>query len=316
MRKFSNIFSFNAVEYAAQLIAGTRTINVYDNLIYQSALKKITSEADSSFKINIDSFGTTANRPTSVDIGYGYFDTTISKMIHWDGTKWVEPLVVIGSTATANNQNLISMLVNPNYNVGSFTDSQKIDLALTNKLGLMGGLVRIYGRSVGAGQGIVFETSSAIAYFNEDGTFQVSKILLGDFNSTGLSTLSNLTVQGSTFKITSALTRIEFAKGGSNTTYVGNNGSNDFQIGDGGVRGFKQFFATKNHQLGVFVADIPCSILTINSTTQGVLLPRMTTAQINAIVSPVEGLEVFNLSTHKKCFYDGTSWQQITSTAM
>ena len=45
-------------------------------------------------------------------------------------------------------------------------------------------------------------------------------------------------------------------------------------------------------------------------------LSRLTTAQINLIASPAEGLEVYNLTIHKKCFFDGTTWQQLTSSAM
>lgn len=56
------------------------------------------------------------------------------------------------------------------------------------------------------------------------------------------------------------------------------------------------------------------AIIDVQSTTKGALLPRMTTAQRTAIVSPAEGLEVYDLTLHKKCFYNGTSWEQITST--
>ena len=39
--------------------------------------------------------------------------------------------------------------------------------------------------------------------------------------------------------------------------------------------------------------------LHINSTTKGLLLPSMTTTQRNAIVSPAEGLLIYNLSTNE-----------------
>lgn len=61
--------------------------------------------------------------------------------------------------------------------------------------------------------------------------------------------------------------------------------------------------------------DVSSSKLTISSTTQGVLLPRMTTSQINAITSPVKGLTVFNTDLDTLCFYT-TSWQKVTSTTM
>lgn len=44
------------------------------------------------------------------------------------------------------------------------------------------------------------------------------------------------------------------------------------------------------------------------STTQGFLGPRMTTTQKLAISSPSEGLEVYDLTLHKKSYYNGTVW--------
>lgn len=53
----------------------------------------------------------------------------------------------------------------------------------------------------------------------------------------------------------------------------------------------------------------------VDSTTKGVLLPRLTTAQVNGIVSPLKGLTVFNTDLNTLCFYT-TSWQKVTSSAM
>lgn len=49
----------------------------------------------------------------------------------------------------------------------------------------------------------------------------------------------------------------------------------------------------------------------VDSTSQGVLPPRMTTTQKNAISSPAEGLMVYDLTLHKMSYYDGTSWNNI-----
>ena len=56
--------------------------------------------------------------------------------------------------------------------------------------------------------------------------------------------------------------------------------------------------------------------LQINSTTMGFLPPRMTTTEINAIVSPAEGLIVYNTTLHELCFYDGTSWRKFSHSTM
>lgn len=53
--------------------------------------------------------------------------------------------------------------------------------------------------------------------------------------------------------------------------------------------------------------------LDVNSQTGGMLFPRMTTAQRNSIVSPAEGLFIFNTDTRCFEFYNNlsASWQQM-----
>jgi hypothetical protein len=59
----------------------------------------------------------------------------------------------------------------------------------------------------------------------------------------------------------------------------------------------------------------PLGILDVQSTTKGVVFPRMSTVQKLAIVSPVEGLEVYDLTLKQKSFYNGTTWVQSLSAA-
>ena len=58
------------------------------------------------------------------------------------------------------------------------------------------------------------------------------------------------------------------------------------------------------------------ALLQVDSTTKGILGPRLTTAQILAISTPAEGLYVYNTDLKTLCFYNGTAWQKVTSTAM
>jgi hypothetical protein len=58
------------------------------------------------------------------------------------------------------------------------------------------------------------------------------------------------------------------------------------------------------NQLGIGTASpSPSAALEIVSTNSGLLLPRMTTAQRDAIVSPTRGLMIFNLSDNCIHFY-------------
>jgi hypothetical protein len=58
------------------------------------------------------------------------------------------------------------------------------------------------------------------------------------------------------------------------------------------------------------------AVLDITSTTQGVLFPRLTTTQVNAIVSPANGLTVYNTTLSVLCFYDGTAWKKLSHSNM
>jgi multidrug efflux pump subunit AcrA (membrane-fusion protein) len=55
------------------------------------------------------------------------------------------------------------------------------------------------------------------------------------------------------------------------------------------------------------------SILTMESTTQGVLFPRMTTTQKNAIASPATGLVVYDNTLNKLSVFTGLVWETVTS---
>lgn len=56
----------------------------------------------------------------------------------------------------------------------------------------------------------------------------------------------------------------------------------------------------------------PSAALEINSTTQGVLIPRMTTTQRNAISSPATGLMIFNTTINRCNWYNGSTWDTVS----
>ncbi len=67
------------------------------------------------------------------------------------------------------------------------------------------------------------------------------------------------------------------------------------------------------------VTQVASSILTLASTTQGMLMPRMTSAQRIAIASPAEGLLVFDTDLNTQCEYSGSVWKfeyRINTTAI
>jgi hypothetical protein len=55
------------------------------------------------------------------------------------------------------------------------------------------------------------------------------------------------------------------------------------------------------------------AMLDVNSTSKGLLLPRVTTAQMNSITSPAAGLMVYNTTVSAIYLYTGSSWTNLLS---
>ncbi len=93
--------------------------------------------------------------------------------------------------------------------------------------------------------------------------------------------------------------------------------SNDFNDGDGTLnitKGYMRFggkhgLCVEHVSANASATPIASSIFTCESTSKGMLPPRMTTTQKNAITSPAEGLMVYDLTLHKLQVYDGSTWQ-------
>src|SRR5436190_16669596 len=57
----------------------------------------------------------------------------------------------------------------------------------------------------------------------------------------------------------------------------------------------------------------PSSILDVRSSTKGMLIPRMSTASRNAIVTPAKGLMLYDSTTSSFWFYNGALWSEIST---
>ena len=100
------------------------------------------------------------------------------------------------------------------------------------------------------------------------------------------------------------------------------------QFRGAGTVSFYNFNSTDGHSFRTFAgADIarfnpqgalllgttvnePSAILSLNSTTKGFRPPRMTTSERNAISSPENGLYIYNISTNKPNFYNGSNFHR------
>ena len=94
---------------------------------------------------------------------------------------------------------------------------------------------------------------------------------------------------------------------GANISGLATSLSNTIILADGD--GVIRYYCNSAGSTGIGTSTPSSSAkLDVSSTTQGVLLPRMTTTQKNAISSPAEGLEVYDLTLHQKSYYNGTTW--------
>ncbi|WP_347926351.1 cell wall anchor protein [Pontimicrobium sp. SW4] len=73
---------------------------------------------------------------------------------------------------------------------------------------------------------------------------------------------------------------------------------------------FSNISVTAQIGIGTSAPDAS-SILDMTSTTQGVLAPRMTTAQRLAISNPAKGLLVFDIDSNSFYFFNGGSWEEL-----
>jgi hypothetical protein len=55
------------------------------------------------------------------------------------------------------------------------------------------------------------------------------------------------------------------------------------------------------------------ALLDLTSTTQGLLFPRVTTTQKNAIATPAAGLQVYDNTVNQPSYYNGTAWVNLGS---
>ena len=63
--------------------------------------------------------------------------------------------------------------------------------------------------------------------------------------------------------------------------------------------------------VGINTVPAASAALDVSSTTKGMLVPRMTTAQRDAIASPTTGLMVYNTTVNAFQFYNGTAWSAV-----
>jgi len=154
------------------------------------------------------------------------------------------------------------------------------------------------------------DATTSISLLNSStGTTASSRIYLGSTN-TQIGKLSSGYTSGSILK---SGDYFFYNQTEGNYTFWNNvsTGNINFTTGSGSSAQLT-LASTGNLLLGT-TTDVASSKLTVTSTTQGFLPPRMTTTQKNAISSPATGLMVYDTTLNKLCVFTGTVWETITS---
>jgi hypothetical protein len=180
---------------------------------------------------------------------------------------------------------------------------------------------------------VVFAGASGVYGQNNSGLFwdnSNTRIGIGTASPTTIVHILGATPQ-LLFKASSGTAHItaDSASGSNSWFKLQENGSAQWSIGQvsldgsplvfstGGTLGVPKMVLTSAGRLGLGLAagvyPNASSIVDFTSTTLGVLLPRMTTTQKNAISTPASGLIVYDTTLGKLCVRGAAAWETITS---
>jgi hypothetical protein len=140
--------------------------------------------------------------------------------------------------------------------------------------------------------GIAIQDSNDIDWWNSAGTMGAYAAIFGDETNTGL----NITSGG--------------IAGGTSPYIALRQGTNQALVID--KNDSTVILSSSASDPSTIVANASAQ-LEVDSTTKGVLLPRMTTTQKNAIASPATGLLVFDTTLAALCEYNGSAWVTLSS---
>ena len=181
------------------------------------------------------------------------------------------------------------------------------DLMLVNGLG-----------NVGIGTSTLTNKFNLNGNFEFQGIAQTSRYIVTNESSTGT---GRLVMQAGLGSASFGGSLMLYAN--AHATYPGHvvvglsqNASAKFRVNASSLDGDVDFFVVSytNGNTGIGTSNpVASAKLDITSTTQGVLFPRMTTTQKNAIATPATGLVVFDTTLNKLCVRGASAWETITS---
>ena len=238
-----------------------------------------------------------------INVGDRINSTTLNALQVYDGTDYVDSTADWGRNTLTGTRPIISL------GIREFAAGQR--LAVQRRQGDFVGTFEIYNVLGVASEYYLFLGATYSAY---DAKYSGEWYKVGQYNATGLTVA----------EIGKPLT-VQYQPDAPSTTQYGaavplptnvnmDNGYVEIIENSTGTRKVVMDANTFNYFIKQVAigTDTPdsTSILTLNSTTQGFLLPRMTDEQMEAISSPTEGLMVYNTTQNAVYYYNGTTWHK------
>ena len=197
------------------------------------------------------------------------------------------PFMGASGLVTQNNANLFWDNTNARLGIGTATPLDRLHISTNGN-----NIVRLSSNPTNA---------NIISFRDIDGTSQ------GGFLATG-STFSFGTYRTLQTTLNGGIGGVALRTGnGANAHISFYSGNADLNLSTESMR----LVASTGNLLINTTTDIASSKLTIESTTQGFLPPRMTTTQRNAIASPAAGLIVYDTTLNLPHFFNGTIWVSL-----
>lgn len=218
--------------------------------------------------------------------------------------------LLFGMWNTTNATEVMRITTAFNFNIGGTGDTGQ-KLQVTGTTILNGQTNIVYNNNSFLNGFFVQNTSTGVNSYTGIALQDASSNVVGGFQYIP-NTFTNVSLRNSVIFASTTLSKLGFV---ANSGGVSSTPQDIFFQTLSAVNNMYIFGATGNVviQNGGTFTDIASSILSLNSTTKGFLPPKMTTAEKNAIVTPVSGLIVYDTTLNKLCLRTASAWETITS---
>jgi hypothetical protein len=265
---------------------------------YQTVLfeDETTFAADSTFEQDVHISGTTSCPTVNISDTLSAFTVVCDTLLATD-TLTVGGEAVVGALSTAGPITSAELYNNGTFQSNGITSLNQTIIAgtLTCSSGITGTALSLSGNLSVLGTTAVRALTATLPATFGDSVFCSSILAVSGATTLATTTASSLTVTGAS-TLNSATLSGSLAVSGTTTLASA-------AVTNGGTFGGSVEIGTPESQSQV--------LLNLNSTTKGLLIPRLTSTQRNAISSPPAGLVVYDTDLSQWYIYHRSAWDEM-----